>query len=477
MSESAADRLLPPLKPDDIFKRTKGKVANLMPRKEQIGEVITEKKKANKGRSSRANSRYRSSPFDRRASGSRAWKQRRSGVTVTGSDEGFKAARTLTARDKASGIAGGKTEAVIKFDKASKGIKTRPHLEAALDYMMRHGELEAENGPGEVVDLESAGKIIDEWCLDQKIPDRLADDKKGRPADARRCIVSCPPGTDPAKVKEAARQLGKEIFEAQGFEYFMVLHYRDDAHPREPEHPHVHFLIKAVNREGRRLNLRKQDLRYMRERFAVIAREHGIELNATGRAVRGRTEKARPQAQIHQEERYKSQAQKWAIERKKKELAERQRKEQEKPVNKKEKNVVRPPKMHPYQKARRDELLTALREGKELDEHPVLTRARKTREQVMKNTEDYIRELRSSGKAEDLELAEALEKKAARMKEVESVQQQNLRIARRKAAEKLKEKERQQQKESGKSRGKQSQAQKWAIERRKKELANKDKVR
>ncbi len=473
MSESAADRLLPPLKTDEIFKRTKGKVANLMPRKEQIGEVITDKKQGKKGRSSRSNSRYRSSPFDRRASGSKAWKQRRqrrNGLTVTGGSGEFKTARTLTARDKASGIAGGKTEAVIKFDKASKGIKTRPHLEAALDYMLRHGELDAENGRGEVMDLEAAGKVIDEWCLDQKIPDRLEDDKKNRPADARRCIVSCPPGTDPARAKEAARQLGREIFEAQGFEYFMVLHYRDEAHPREPEHPHVHFLIKAVNREGRRLNLRKQDLRYMRERFAVIAREHGIELNATSRAVRGKTEKAKTQAQIHQEERYKSQAQKWAIERRKKELAERKDKEQEKPVNKK--GGARPPKMHPYQKARREELLTALREGRELEEHPVLTKARKTREKVRKNTEAYIRELRSSGKAEDLELAAELEKKASKMKEVESVQQQKLRIARRKAAEKLAEKEGP-QKGKGKK-GKQSQAQKWAIERKKKARAEKE---
>lgn len=471
MTDSAADRLLPPLKTDDIFKRTKGKVANLMPPKEQIGEVITDKKKGKKGRSSRSNSRYRSSPFDHRASGSQSWKQRRSGSYAAGGSKGFKAAETLTARDKASGIAKGKTEAVIKFDKASKGIKTRPHLEAALDYMLRHGELDAENGHGEVMDLETAGTVIDEWCTDQKIPVRLEDDKKNRPADARRCIVSCPPGTDPAKVKEAARQLGREIFEAQGFEYFMVLHYRDDAHPREPEHPHVHFLIKAVNREGRRLNLRKEDLRYMRERFAVIAREHGIELNATSRAVRGKTEKAKTQAQIHQEERYKSQAQKWAIERKKKELAERKGKEPEKPLRN-EKDEVKPPKMHPYQKERRDELLTALREGRELEEHPVLTKARNTREKVRKNTEDYIRELRSSGKAEDLELAAELEKKAARMKEVESVQQQKLRIARRKAAEKLKEKEGQ-QKGKGKKE-KQTQAQKWAIERKKKARAEKE---
>ena len=57
----------------------------------------------------------------------------------------------------------------------------------------------------------------------------------------------------------------------------MTLHCRDERHPKEPPHPHVHFLVRATNNLGRRLNLRKADLRYMRERFAVIAKEYGIE--------------------------------------------------------------------------------------------------------------------------------------------------------------------------------------------------------
>lgn len=57
--------------------------------------------------------------------------------------------------------------------------------------------------------------------------------------------------------------------------------------PNEPDHPHVHVLIKSVSATGKRLNLRKEDLRYLRERFAVLAKQHGIELNATSRAQRG----------------------------------------------------------------------------------------------------------------------------------------------------------------------------------------------
>lgn len=56
--------------------------------------------------------------------------------------------------------------------------------------------------------------------------------------------------------------------------------------PNEPDHPHVHLLIKAINSKGKRLNLRKEDLRYLRERFAVIAKKYGIDMNATTRAQR-----------------------------------------------------------------------------------------------------------------------------------------------------------------------------------------------
>ena len=113
------------------------------------------------------------------------------------------------------------------------------------------------------------------------------------------------------------------------------------------------FLIKAVNKDGKRLNLRKVDLRYIRERFAVIAKEYGIDLNATSRAVRGQTLKAKTQARVHQEHRRQSQAQKWAIHRKN--SSNKQQEEQ-----------------HPYEQQRRNELAEALKSGHDIADHPVL---------------------------------------------------------------------------------------------------------
>lgn len=388
----AADSFLPPLKEEEIFKRTRGKVANVG------GSSYT------------------------------------SGLTYL--------PKGLSVKEKTAGIAYNRAESMVKLDKASSGIKTKAHMRAALEYIARHGKFDVENEQGEVLDLDKAVAHLDDWCADMQVPDVTVNNK--RPADARKIIVSCPPGADPQKVKAAARQLGQEIFKEQGFEYFMVLHYRDEQHPKEPLHPHVHFLVRAVNDVGRRLNLRKADLRYMRERFAVIAKDYGIELNATSRAVRGQTLKAKTQARIHQEERElrelkeakQSQAQKWAIHRKK-----RAGKNQ-----------------HPYQKQRQEELKNALTTGKEIGDHPVLRKAKATRSKVLENVAVYINELKK-GTAEDKVIAEKLKERYSNLSAVESAQQLKLRIAKRKLMEKATS--------QYKNAGKQSQAQKWAIHRKK----------
>ena len=53
----------------------------------------------------------------------------------------------------------------------------------------------------------------------------------------------------------------------------MAMHENNLDHPDEPDHPHIHILVKAINVKGKRLNIRKQDLRYLRERFAVLAKK------------------------------------------------------------------------------------------------------------------------------------------------------------------------------------------------------------
>jgi hypothetical protein len=55
----------------------------------------------------------------------------------------------------------------------------------------------------------------------------------------------------------------------------------------------VHLVLKAVNEEGARLNIKKATLRHWRSEFAKNLRMLGVEANATERAVRGESRKAK----------------------------------------------------------------------------------------------------------------------------------------------------------------------------------------
>jgi hypothetical protein len=88
-----------------------------------------------------------------------------------------------------------------------------------------------------------------------------------------------PPGTPPKKVLEAVRDFAREEFGLK-HRYAMVLH-------TDEPHPHVHMVVKAVSEQGVRFNIRKATLRAWRREFARHLRAHGVEANATERAVRG----------------------------------------------------------------------------------------------------------------------------------------------------------------------------------------------
>ncbi len=94
-----------------------------------------------------------------------------------------------------------------------------------------------------------------------------------------------PPGTPPDKVLGAVRNFAREEFWGQ-HRYAFVLH-TDEAHP------HVHLVLKAVNEQGVRLNIKKATLRHWRSEFARNLRLLGVEANATERAVRGEGRKAK----------------------------------------------------------------------------------------------------------------------------------------------------------------------------------------
>ena len=110
---------------------------------------------------------------------------------------------------------------------------------------------------------------------------------KGRkpPKLVHKLMFSMPPGTPPDKVLGAVRNFAREEFWGQ-HRYAFVLH-------TDEPHPHVHLVLKAVSEQGVRLNIKKATLRHWRSEFARNLRLLGVEANATERAVRGETRKAK----------------------------------------------------------------------------------------------------------------------------------------------------------------------------------------
>lgn len=176
--------------------------------------------------------------------------------------------------------------------KISGGAKDMGGIKAHLDYISRNGEIELEDEQGRTnLGKEDVRDLRDEW-KGAGIPY-----ENGKRKEAFNIILSMPPGTDRAAVKNAAREFAKATFD--GHQYAFAAH--DDE-----KHPHVHLTVKAVSREGIRLNPRKADLQHWRETFAEKLQNFGIEANATPRQARGVVRKPEKQAIRHIQKEYKN---------------------------------------------------------------------------------------------------------------------------------------------------------------------------
>ena len=178
-------------------------------------------------------------------------------------------------------------EVVVKvLSRASNDLKAAGKH---LDYISRYGELGLETDDGESREGESEMTLLKEWDLDiddARRQSALAATSGGqRPKLIHKLMFSMPPGTPPTKVLEAVRNFAREEFWGQ-HRYAFVLH-------TDEEHPHVHLVLKSVSEQGVRLNVKKATLRHWRSEFARNLRLLGVPANATERAVRGESKKAK----------------------------------------------------------------------------------------------------------------------------------------------------------------------------------------
>lgn len=175
-------------------------------------------------------------------------------------------------------------EAVVKV--LPKDSNNLASIGRHVGYIGRYGDLELETDDGERLSGKSIGRqLLEDWDLDldehRRQTDLAAVLGRKPPKLVHKLMFSMPPGTPAEGVLAAARSFLREEF-ALKHRYAFVLH-------RDEPHPHVHAVVKAVSEQGARLNIRKATLRDWRTKFARHLREHGIEANATERAVRGET--------------------------------------------------------------------------------------------------------------------------------------------------------------------------------------------
>jgi len=178
-------------------------------------------------------------------------------------------------------------EAVVKvLPRASNDLKA---VGNHLNYIGRNEEVELETDDGERIRSANTESLIEDWDLDIDDVRRQsalgATNGRKPPKLVHKLMFSMPPGTPPEKVLGAVRNFAREEFWGQ-HRYAFALH-TDEAHP------HVHLVLKAVNEDGVRLNIKKATLRHWRFEFALNLRAAGIEANATERAVRGQHRKAK----------------------------------------------------------------------------------------------------------------------------------------------------------------------------------------
>lgn len=147
-------------------------------------------------------------------------------------------------------------------------------IRAHLEYISRNGDVELEDHHGETI---SGRHEVSDLAQAWRFGGRGIPEESTR-RESFHVMLSMPPGTNRAAVRSAARAFAHEEF-GKRHEYVFAAH-DDEAHP------HVHIVVLARGRDGRRLNPRKAGLQRWRERFAHELRERGVEANATPRRTR-----------------------------------------------------------------------------------------------------------------------------------------------------------------------------------------------
>jgi len=170
-------------------------------------------------------------------------------------------------------------QAVVKVVSFPRG---RKRLTELMAYISRDGTLPLETESGDLVThLEDQKELSGLWA-------RSFDGRK-RSRQAAHIVFSMPRGSNPEALRNAVRTVLAREF--PGHRTVFGVH-------EDRRHPHAHAVVH-MRGPRKKLELRKADLRRLREVFAEAAREQGVMLAASPRAARGVGRKGVRQAVHH----------------------------------------------------------------------------------------------------------------------------------------------------------------------------------
>lgn len=179
-------------------------------------------------------------------------------------------------------LVSGAPEVMVKISgnaTSAKGISSH------LSYISRKGDVELETETGEVISSrDGVRSLMAEWREDS-----ISNRKTVR--HTTNIILSMPNGTDAIVLKNAVRDFAKRQF-GGNHQYVMALH-------EDTDQPHIHLTVKNFGMDGKRLHVKNGDPQRWREAFSHSLEQHGIEAEATPRAVRGVVKKGVRQALKH----------------------------------------------------------------------------------------------------------------------------------------------------------------------------------
>lgn len=169
---------------------------------------------------------------------------------------------------------GASREVMVKITGSSK---TKRGIKNSINYITREGDLTLRDSDGKEYQLNDESDRSDayNWLTDPE--DKLMY-KDERAPNLVHNIVFSSPKIAGVKEEDALDAVEKLLKEKYPHNRFVLAYHQDKEH-----HPHVHALLRIPDNNGKRINVRKNDLRELRDGFSKNLQLKGYDVKSTHR--------------------------------------------------------------------------------------------------------------------------------------------------------------------------------------------------